>query len=106
MLFVPPPGGGTEMNMYLHLGQDVVVKLSAVVGIFDIENTSHSRITRRFLENAEKSGQIININSGELPKSYAVCEEDGKTSVYISQISAATLLKRCRGSYDWPDSEA
>lgn len=89
--------------MYLHLGQDVVVLLSSVVGIFDIEITSQSRLTRRFLEDAEKSGSVVNIGQ-ELPKSFAVCVENGKTTVYISQISTATLLKRCRSAYDWHDS--
>lgn len=86
--------------MYLHLGRDVMVKLSSVVGIFDLENTSQSRLTRKFLETAEKAGRVVNIGE-ELPKSFAVCQENGKTIVYISQISAATLLKRSRGAFDY-----
>ncbi len=89
--------------MYLHLGQDVMVLLSSVVGIFDLEITSQSRLTRRFLEDAEKTGSVVNI-SEELPKSFAICVENGKTTVYISQISTATLLKRCRTAYDWRDA--
>ena len=30
--------------MYLHLGQDVVVRSRDIIGIFDIENTSVSKI--------------------------------------------------------------
>ena len=40
--------------MYLHLGQDTVVKMSEVVGIFDLETSTISKITREFLAKAEK----------------------------------------------------
>ena len=33
--------------MYLHLGQDTVVKMSEVVGIFDLETSTISKITKR-----------------------------------------------------------
>ena len=78
--------------MYLHLGQNIVVR-TACVGIFDIDNTSMSRRTRSYLALAEKSGRVVNVSS-ELPKSFIVCEEDRKITVYISQISPATLRKR------------
>ncbi len=79
--------------MYLHLGQNTVVRTASVVGIFDIENTSTSRLTRSYLSQAEKSGQVVNVST-ELPKSFVVCREGKGTVVYISQISPATLKKR------------
>ena len=79
--------------MYLHLGQSTVVRTASVVGIFDIENTSTSRLTRSYLSQAEKSGQVVNVST-ELPKSFVVCREGKRTVVYISQISPATLKKR------------
>ncbi len=83
--------------MYLHLGQDVVIQGKTVIGIFDIENTSISRITKDFLGSEEKLHHVVNV-SMELPKSFIICreEKDGKeeTVVYISQISCATLRKR------------
>lgn len=79
--------------MYLHLGQSVVVRTATIIGIFDIENTSMSRLTRHYLAQAEKNGRVINV-SPELPKSFIVCEDHKKITVYISQISPATLKKR------------
>ena len=79
--------------MYLHLGQSVVVPESSVVGLFDLDNTTGSHITRRFLKRSEKDGEIINV-SDELPKSFVVCNENGKTEIYLSQLAAQTLLKR------------
>lgn len=80
--------------MYLHLGQDIVVKMDQVIGIFDLENSTVSQITRNFLAKAEKQGQVVNV-SMEMPKTFVVCSDRQKnTTVYISQISAATLRKR------------
>lgn len=81
--------------MFVHLGEDVVVREENIIGIFDIENTSVDKDTRVFLKNAEKNGQVINV-SLEMPKSFCVCVEPltKKTMVYISQISPKTLLKR------------
>ena len=79
--------------MYLHLGQSVVVPESAVIGIFDLDNTTGSRISRKFLNDAEKAGRVINITE-ELPKSFVVCCEDNKSTVYLSQLTSQTLFKR------------
>ena len=80
--------------MYLHLGQDTVVKLSEVVAIFDLENASIAKATKRYLAQAQKQGLVVNVST-ELPKSFVVCvDEKGKNTVYISQISSTTLKKR------------
>ena len=80
--------------MYLHLGQETVVRLREVVGIFDMENATISKSPRQFLADAEKGGRVCNVTM-ELPKSFVVCvDRDGTETVYISQISSATLLKR------------
>ena len=80
--------------MYIHLGQDTVVRSRDVIGIFDLESTTISKHTRKFLEKAKKNGEVITV-SYELPKSFAVCGEKGKKAkVYISQLSSSTLLKR------------
>lgn len=80
--------------MYLHLGQDTVVTLSDIVGIFDLDTSTISKCSRRFLADAQKSGRVVNV-SEEMPKTYIVChDKEGKQTVYISQISSATLRKR------------
>jgi len=79
--------------MYLHLGQNVVVPEAAVVGIFDLDNTTGSHITRKYLAQAEKERKIINV-SDELPKAFVVCNENNITRIYLSQLSSQTLLKR------------
>lgn len=80
--------------MYIHLGQDTVVKKEDIIGIFDLDNTTISKRTRDYLAKAEKQGRVINV-SFELPKSFIVCRNKEKGQiVYISQLSSTTLLKR------------
>ncbi len=86
--------------MYLHLGEQKVVKKRDIIGIFDMDNTTVMKSTRTFLNNAEKSGEAVTL-SYELPKSFVVCKgnrEKNKT-VYISQLASATLQKRSEDKF-------
>ncbi|MBR2521385.1 MAG: DUF370 domain-containing protein [Oscillospiraceae bacterium] len=83
--------------MYLHLGQSEVVPARTIVGIFDLDITSQSKITRTFLTESEKNKLVINV-SDELPKSFVVCDDCGRKKVYISQLSSSTLQKRAMSS--------
>ena len=80
--------------MYLHLGEDKVVSMDEIVGIFDLDTSTVSKATRDYLAKAEKDGCVTNVCT-DLPKSFIVCiGRDGTTHVDISQISSSTLLKR------------
>ena len=84
--------------MYPHRGQSFGAPFRDVTGVFDMDNTPASLHTRRFLERSEKEGRLVDI-SGDLPKSFALCKAgDGPPVVYLSQLSAATLLKRVEGN--------
>ena len=45
--------------MYLSIGNDMAVRESSIIGIFDMDNTSTSKRTRAFLEEAEKQGKAM-----------------------------------------------
>lgn len=79
--------------MYLHLGEETVIPAASIIGIFDLEITSQSKITRDFLASEEKKKQVLNV-SEELPRSFVVCSEKNKKRTYISQISSTTLKRR------------
>lgn len=79
--------------IYLHIGNDFLVKIQNIIGIFDIETTSTSKTTKKYLALAQKQGEIVTVSS-EIPKTFIVCLENTKTKIYISQISCATLKKR------------
>ena len=79
--------------MYLHLGQGTVVRTDSIIGIFDLDITSQSHLTRKYLNLAEKNGQVINA-AEDIPKSFVVCSEGESKQVYLSQMATATLLRR------------
>lgn len=81
--------------MYLHLGEQKIVKKRDIVGIFDLDTATVMKSSRNFLNYAEKNGEAVTL-SYELPKSFIVCKSrrEKKKTVYISQIAPATLLKR------------
>ncbi len=79
--------------MYLHLGKGTVVRTDSIVGIFDLDITSQSHLTRKYLSAAEKAGQVVNA-AEDIPKSFVVCRDREKSCVYLSQMASSTLLKR------------
>lgn len=80
--------------MYLPIGNDMSVRESSIIGIFDMDNTSTSKRTRDFLARAQKDGAIVSCD--DLPKSYIVTVEYGMMRVYESTLSATTLEKRMK----------
>ena len=80
--------------MYLYLGQSVSVPESSVLGVFDLDNTTWSFRTRRFLERAEETGQVVNVGS-DLPRAFVLCQQgEEEARVYLSQVNTATLIRR------------
>ncbi len=80
--------------MYLHLGQNVMVRYQDLIGIFDLDNTTWSFRTRRFLERAEREGRVVSVGD-DLPRSFVLTQaEGGLPTVYITPLSAAALSAR------------
>ena len=71
--------------MYLHLGCDTVVNTKDIISILDLESTSISKYSKEFLKIVEEEGFVRNV-SEEIPKSFVVCEEDGQSVIYITNI--------------------
>ncbi len=76
--------------MYLFLGGDVTVRKDDVIGIFDIEECSVSRITADFLNASQKQGRVVSV-SDDMPKAFVVCSE----KTYITNVSNTTINRRC-----------
>ncbi len=81
--------------MYLHLGNETVVKTRDIIGIFDLDTSTVAKSTRDFLSTRTKNKEVVNVTY-ELPKSFILVK--GKKSknqkVYISQLATTTLNKR------------
>ena len=79
--------------MYMYIGQGTVLETENVIGIFDLDITSQSHITRAFLSYAEKKGAVVNA-SEDIPRSFLLSCESGSEKVYLCQPSTVTLLRR------------
>jgi hypothetical protein len=85
--------------MFLHLGENVVVPIKDIIGIFDMETSTYSSDTNQFLRLAEEDGFVERITK-EKPKSFIIAEIDKKSKIYLSPISSATLEKRTEIIYE------
>ena len=70
--------------MYLHIGQNEILPDRRVIGIFDLDKCSYGKRTREYLAAAEKEGVVLDV-SGEIPKSFVVCDHPyHRQIVYLS----------------------
>ena len=84
--------------MFLHFGQNEIVPSRRVIGIFDLDKCSYSKRTREYLSAADKEGVVLDI-SGDIPKSFVVCDHPYHPQiVYLSQLNSTTLQKRVESS--------
>ncbi|MBR3439253.1 MAG: DUF370 domain-containing protein [Clostridia bacterium] len=83
--------------MFIHIGLDKVIRSDDVLGIFDLDNTTVSKVTRDYLAAAQKNGQITDVCT-DLPKSFVVCAGKTEKTVYITQLNTSTLLKRAKNA--------
>ena len=81
--------------MYLTLGKETVIPENTVLGVFDLDTSTQSPISREFLSQAEKKGQVIN-TAEDLPISFFLCEDRKKTLVFLSQSSSRTVYRKSK----------
>ncbi len=81
--------------MDLPIGGDMAGRDSSIIGIFDLDNTTWSARTRKFLRSAQARGEITETTM-ELPKSFLLTSEFGMNRIYFSQFSPSTLEKRLK----------
>ncbi len=80
--------------MYLNIGGGELLPERRIIGVFDLEITSQSRITAEFLKNAEREGVVVDACE-DVPKSFLVCDHPyHRQIVRLSTLSSRTLAGR------------
>ena len=79
--------------MYLSIGKTTVIPEDSILGIFDLDTSSQSFLTREFLAAAEKGGRVLNA-AEDIPNSFVLCEEKDSSRIYLSQSTSRTLYRR------------
>ena len=80
--------------MYLSIGNDMAVRDTSIIGIFDLDNTTYSKKTVEFLNKAEMEGTVIPCD--DLPKSFVLTAEYGFSKVHLTSLNSYTLEKRLK----------
>ena len=55
------------MQIYLHLGQNTIVRTASISGVFDLDNTTGSKRTREYLARAQREGRVVERPRDRLP---------------------------------------
>lgn len=79
--------------MFLHLGENVVIPMKDVIGIFDVPTASYGSDTMQFIRLAEEDGFVERITK-EQPKSFVIAEINKKSKIFLSPVSSSTLTRR------------
>ena len=83
--------------MYLHIGNGITIRKNKIIGIFDLDSSTVSNITKKYINKNEKAGNIL-YGDSDLPRTFLLHEEekDNKKSykIKLSRISSQGLKLR------------
>ena len=65
--------------MLINIGQNQIISDKSILGIFDLDNTTVCKGTREYINNCVKCNECITVSMDDLPKSFIVCQEKGKS---------------------------
>ena len=79
--------------MYVHIGNDTVIKSEEIIAILDIKSLEKKDSLENVCKNLKISDNIIDVSEGN-KKTLIVMQGKNKNRGYISNISSITLGKR------------
>ncbi len=83
--------------MYLHVGNGKSVKKRNIIGIFDLDTATVSKVTKDFINKKEKEGKV-EYDYADLPRSFVIVDE-GDGRIVLSRISPSGLKIRIDEGY-------
>ena len=79
--------------MYLHIGNGESVKKEEIIGIFDLDTATISKITKDFINKSQKKS-IVSYTDLDLPRSFILVGNKKENKVKLSRISTIGLKQR------------
>ena len=83
--------------MYLHVGNGKTVKKKDVIGIFDLDSATVSKVTKDFVNRKEKEGDL-EYDYSDLPRSFVLVDGE-PCKIVLSRISPQGLNIRVEEGY-------
>lgn len=78
---------------YLHIGNGKSIRKKDILGIFDLDNATVSKITKSFIQRQTKDGHLSYADS-DLPRSFVVITSGKSAETVLSRISPKSLCER------------
>ena len=75
--------------MYLHIGENKVVRKNDIVAIFDMDSATVSSVTKKFLSSAQKDGNVKALGF-DLPRTFIVMRDK---TVYLSAYKFSRIIE-------------
>lgn len=80
--------------MYLHIGNGKSLKKRDIIGIFDLDTATVSKITKGFINDNQRCGRV-EYDDTDLPRSFILSVDgESNTRVVLSRISTVGLKLR------------
>ena len=75
--------------MYIHIGNNKVVRKQDILGVFDLDSSTVSINTRNYLKKAQMEKRVKTLGF-ELPKSFVILKNK---EVYLSPFNTSSIIK-------------
>ena len=82
--------------MYVHIGNGESVKSEDVIGIFDLDTSTVSKITKKYINENQKKGKV-EYSDNDLPRAFILVKSKNKEKIILSRISTVGLKQRIDG---------
>ncbi len=79
--------------MFLHIGNGKSIRKKSIIGIFDLDTSTVSPITKNYVNLMQKKG-LLDYDDSDLPRSFVIYESDGEAKASLSRISTSGLKLR------------
>ena len=79
--------------MFLHAGNGRNIRQKDIIGIFDMDNSTVSHVTRKYLS-AEQKKKAVEAVADEIPKSFILYKNEGEFKICFSPLSTSALIGR------------
>ncbi len=78
---------------YIQMENNRWVKKEGLIGVFDLDKSTISPISRKFVRTAEKNGMVTTVSEG-LPRSFLYYDDGIKEQMYLSVFSVTAIKNR------------
>ena len=82
--------------MYLHIGNGESIKTDEIIGIFDLDTSTVSKTTKKYISKMQKKG-LVEYTDSDLPRAFVLVKEKKKSKIKLSRISSVGLIQRIEG---------